>query len=164
MPATFEPIATTTLGGSATITFNSIPNTYTDLRIVLVWTAGNTTISRVRFNSDTGSNYSATYLDGSGSAAGSNRQTNLTYIDAGWNAVGVSQPVFTTYDIFSYAGNTNKTVLATNSGDQNGSGTLERIVGLWRSTSAITSINIATVTGGSFNSGTTATLYGILKA
>ena len=37
MPATYEPIATTTLGSAATnITFSSIPATYTDLRLVLV--------------------------------------------------------------------------------------------------------------------------------
>jgi hypothetical protein len=45
MPATYEPIATTTLGGAAaTITFSSISSAYTDLRIVLV---GTTTASVV---------------------------------------------------------------------------------------------------------------------
>jgi hypothetical protein len=68
-----------------------------------------------------------------------------------------------TYDIFSYAGSTFKTLLMTTSGDQNGSGWVERIVGLYRSTSAITSISID-ASASTFAVGSTATLYGILKA
>lgn len=164
MPATFEPIATTTLGSAAnSITFSSISSAYTDLRVVIIWTVNSDNIVRVRFNSDTGSNYSATYLSGNGSVAESNRQSNLSYIDAGWNAVGLTTPALTTFDIFSYAGATRKTVLATQSGDKNGSGSVDRIVGLWRNTSAITSIELAPVATPSiaFQTGTTATLYGI---
>jgi hypothetical protein len=167
MPATYEPIATTTLGSAAnSITFSSITSAYTDLRIVITWTVNSDNIVRVRFNSDSGTNYSATYLSGNGTVAESNRQTNLTYIDAGWNAVGLTTPALTTFDIFSYAGSTNKTVLATQSGDKNGSGSVDRIVGLWRNTSAITSIDVAAVgtTSVKLQAGTVATLYGILKA
>jgi hypothetical protein len=68
-----------------------------------------------------------------------------------------------TADLFSYAGSTFKTVLATNSQDYNGSGNVGRTVALWRSTSAISTILLYT-NAGNFNAGTTATLYGILKA
>jgi hypothetical protein len=70
-----------------------------------------------------------------------------------------------TIDLFSYAGSTNKTILTTTSTDKNGSGGVGRIVSLWRSTSAITGITI-TDGGAGFGwaSGTTATLYGILRA
>lgn len=167
MPATYEPIATTTLSSAAsTITFSSIPGTYTDLRLVLVGTAalGSSTSERFRFNSDSGSNYSVTILSGTGSAASSARQTSQTFLrgsyNAGWDA---TQPAFITLDIFNYAGSTNKTCLTTVSMDFNGSGVVERLVGLWRNTAAITAIEIFTNTG-DFKIGTTATLYGILKA
>jgi len=77
MPATYEPIATTTLGSAAaTITFSTIAATYTDLRLTLVFTTsvGGANVF-FRFNGDTGTNYSYTSLEGSGSAASSSRNT-----------------------------------------------------------------------------------------
>ena len=70
-----------------------------------------------------------------------------------------------TIDIFSYAGSTYKTLLTTSSTDKNTTGGIGRIISLWRSTSAITSITI-TDGGAGFGwaVGTTATIYGILKA
>jgi hypothetical protein len=167
MATTYEPIATTTLGGAtSSITFSSIASSWTDLRIIITWTVNSNNVVRIRFNSDTGSNYSATYSSGNGSVAESNLQTNLTYIDAGWNAVGLTTPALTTFDIFSYAGATRKTVLATQSGDKNGSGSVDRIIGFWRNKSAITSIVLApdAKPSGQFQSDTTATLYGIKNA
>jgi len=158
-------IATTTLGSAAaSITFSSISSAYTDLRVVITWKVNSANIVRIRFNSISTTTYSATYLSGNGSLAEGNAQTNLTYIDAGWNATGDTQPALTTFDIFSYTGSANKTVLATQSGDKNGSGTVDRIVGLWRNTSAINAIELAPVGTPSitFSAGTTATIYGIL--
>ena len=63
MAATYEPIATTTLGSAASsITFNSIPATYTDLRVVLVGTTTATANCWLTFNSDGATNYSDTFL------------------------------------------------------------------------------------------------------
>jgi hypothetical protein len=73
MPRTYEPIASTTLGtASGTISFDSIAATWTDLVLVLnfgVATAGPTI--RLRFNDDSGSNYSYTYLGGNGTLVSS---------------------------------------------------------------------------------------------
>lgn len=167
MPATFEPIATTTLGSAAaTITFSSIPNTYTDLRLVVVATASsgtNNAVFNLRFNSDTGSNYSSTYLHGDGSSAVSTRLTNETYIPMTQSTgfgLTTANPSILEADIFSYAGSTNKSVLYTQSNDKNGSGSVAKGVGLWRSTSAITSVSIYTYNF-QYAAGTTATLYGI---
>ena len=68
-----------------------------------------------------------------------------------------------TYDVFSYAGSTNKTTLIINASDDNGSGRIVNTVGLYRSATAISRIDLTTSTG-NFATGTTATLYGILKA
>jgi len=163
MATTYEKIATTTLGSNtANITFSSIPATYTDLRVVCVATgSGN---FGARLNGDTGTNYSHTDLIGSGSTASSYRpgsQQAYMVIDNALNGLG-STPQLYTLDIFSYAGSTKKTTLVTANEDNNGSGYVSYQVYLWNSTAAINSV---TVLGSStLNTGTTATLYGILKA
>lgn len=157
-------IATQTLGSNASsITFSSIPATYTDLRIVLVSLDSSANGHIVQYNSDTATNYSYTNLSGSGTAAASGRGTSSTsIIISGWTNGGSSTiPTMQTIDIFSYAGSTNKTLLARSSNDLNGSGEVLQTVGLWRSTAAITSIVLGRGAG-TYNTGTTATLYGIL--
>jgi hypothetical protein len=115
------------------------------------------------FNSS-GSACSWTQLAGDGSAASSGRITTgagRAYITLNYNVLSTTIPQMYTVDIFSYAGSTYKTSLVTFQEDNNGSGYVGNKVGLWPSTSAITSI---TLNGTNFAIGTTATLYGILKA
>ena len=167
MPATFEPIATNTLGSAAsTITFSSISSAYTDLRLVLVGnrsTAGTSDVY-LRFNGDTGATYSQTMMYGDGTSALSGRNTSGTSIVLTYNTSGLTTGMrMYTADIFSYAGSTNKTLLAESNEDANGSGTVARRVGLWRDTSAINQVGLS-LSSGNFAIGTTATLYGILKA
>jgi hypothetical protein len=169
MPVTYDRIATTTLGSaSSTIEFSSIGSSYTDLRIVLfqVYDSSNTQPLEVRFNSDSGSNYSTTDLYGNGTSAGSYRYTNATKLTLGDNTPSANLPIFNTIDIFSYAGSTYKTLLSTESSDDTNAGVVNRVVGVWRSTSAITTITLGAPLAGpqKFGVGTTATLYGILKA
>jgi len=79
MPAgnTYEAIATQTLGSAAaTVTFSSIPQTYTDLVLVLSAKVSTADNSYVRLNSDTGTNYSWTALWGDGTSRGSARSSN----------------------------------------------------------------------------------------
>jgi hypothetical protein len=165
MPATYEPIATTTLGSAtATITFNSIPGTYTDLRLVIVGTSSGG-YGYLRFNSDSGTNYSLTDLEGnSNGVVRSARYTNQAqiYFYGGYTNLG-SNPMTSSVDIFSYAGSTNKTCIVCDGGQGSSVSAAIRLVGLWRSTSAITRIDIVNAAG-DFNTGTTATIYGILKA
>lgn len=165
MPTTYEKIATTTLSSAASsIDFNSIPATYTDLRIVFVGTMATSSYPWMRFNSDTGSNYSDTYMYGSGSTPVSGRNNNITAWYMGANPLSTTIPSMQTMDIFSYAGSTYKTGLSTSSTDFSSSGMTDQIVSLWRSTSAITSIKIFSDGGYNIKAGSTATLYGILKA
>ena len=77
MATTFVKIATVTVGsgGSSTIDFTSIPQTYTDLQLVLCSRASNASVQGnpvVRFNSST-SGYTGVRLYGSGTAASSDR-------------------------------------------------------------------------------------------
>jgi hypothetical protein len=165
MPATYEKIATTTLGSnSSTITFSGISGSYTDLRLVLVakFNAAGREV-RMTFNSDTGTNYSRTFIQGEGTTATSFRSSNRANLDIISNGGSDTQFSLTTVDVFSYAGSTNKTCLYSGALDANGSGYVNACVGLWRSTSAITSITLTT-SSDLLVTGTTATLYGILKA
>ena len=158
MPSTYEPIATTTLGSAAsTITFSSIVGTYTDLRLVfnLITPGYDSTLT---VNGDSGTNYSYTLIRGNGTSAVSGRGTSTAGVILDYNA---SSPALFTVDFFSYAGSTNKTFLTTSSEDANGSGTVDRKVGLWRNTAAITSVTLSST---NMSIGTTATLYGIKNA
>lgn len=164
MPITYEPISTTTLSSAASsITFSSIPATYTDLKLVLVLKSAISQYAQFRVNGDTGSNYSYTWMDGSGSAvaAGNGNNDSAIYLSQRTTPSGLN--ALFTLDVFSYAGSTFKTILTTNNQDNNGSGYVGMQVGLWRSTSAINEINL--ISGVSiYDAGTTATLYGIKNA
>ena len=170
MPATYEPIATTTLGSAAaSITFSSIPATYTDLRVVYVVNCASAgQLLFIRFNGDgSGSTlYSLTNLYGDGSTATSSRNTSRSSWFDLQNGMpsGGSTFAFGTIDLFSYAGSTYKTGLMTGSNDANGTGDVDRRVGLYSSTSAISSITLSPQTAVNFSIGTTATLYGIKNA
>jgi len=168
MPATYDKIATTTLGSAAAdVTFSSISGAYTDLVVVMnIFTSADGSTPQFQFNTDTGSNYSTTFLEGSGSTATSSRQSSQTDIQFSFNVGGNStnpQPIIANINNYSNT-TTYKTVIgrynSASGGTYPGVGA---IVGLWRSTSAITAIKIFPGSG-NFNSGSTFTLYGILKA
>jgi hypothetical protein len=165
MPATYEKIATTTLGSAATdITFSSISSAYTDIKLVFVGFTTDAVNLQIQLDGDTGSNYSYTRLSGDGTSAASFRASSQTSVLLTQGGIASSStPGFLTIDLFSYAGSTYKTFLSETSNDKNGSGVVNRIVGLWRSTSAIDSIKLYPVSG-NISTGSTATLYGILKA
>lgn len=162
-------ISSQTLGSAAsTITFSSIPATYTDLRVVVVGRVTDATTGAflgLYPNNGSGTTYSRTQLWGDGSSAQSSRTTSATFAPIGTlpgSSVASGITHYVSADIFSYAGSTNKTWLWESSGDQNGSGATYRGVSLWRSTAAITSIVLQCPGGQTLESGTTATLYGIL--
>ena len=136
-------------GGSSTVTFNSIPSTYTHLQIRAISKDSrsnpNTAFS-IRLNSDSGTNYSSHDLtgDGGGSVVATGT-ANSTEIGLGNSSGGTNANIFGAQiiDILDYA-NTNKfkTVRTLGGHDQNGSGYLGLFSGNWRSTSAVTSITI----------------------
>ena len=164
MPATYEPIQTYTLASVATgITFSSIAASWTDLKIIMVEATDGANLG-IRFNSDAGSNYSWTRLQGDGTSATSARTTSASFGQLNGNGSS-TLPKFglVEIDIFSYAGGTNKTLLSRFSNDQNGSGNTAPTVNLWRSTAAITNVYVFAA-GGDLQIGTTATLYGIKNA
>ena len=159
---TYVALDKVTLGSNQTsVTFSSIPSTYTDL--VLVAQPATTVVNqdyRIRFNGDTANNYSATYMEGDGSGAYSNRWSNVPaiYVARG-SSTTLGQDVVTV-NINNYSNATTfKTAIARFGLATTVSARVSSTVGLWRSTSAITSITVTTV--GTLLSGSTFSLYGI---
>jgi len=165
MAGTYESIASQTLGSAAaSITFSSIPATFTDLRLVLVGTQTSGNLD-LQFNSDTGTNYSQTFFYGDGASVTSTRRTTVSQIQLSeYSGLNATTPSARYVDIFSYAGSTFKTALNSENQDLNGSGFVLNGVGLWRSTAAITSVSLTTTGAGELKIGTTAELIGISNA
>ena len=158
LPSTMTPIATNTLTATGTtVTFSSIPQTYTDLMLVIVGNVGTLDNNNISFNGDSGTNYSTTRLLGNGSAASSSRGSNLTAIQCGEIATSQSNDII---HIMNYSNATTYKTLIHRS--NNTSQYLKTSTGTWRNTAAITSITI--YCGGIYQIGTSFTLYGIKAA
>jgi len=157
MAATYTPISSITLGSTvSSVTFSSIPQTYTDL--ILVGSV-NTTAGLdywYRLNSDTGANYSNTRLLGGGSTATSFRaaSSTLNYLNANTTT---GQHNFVSH-FMNYSNTTTfKTQLT-----RFNNATTETLlrVNLWRNTAAISTILIQTDSS-TFTADSTFNLYGI---
>lgn len=165
MASTYTPISTTTASGSSsTISFTSIAGTYTDLVLVINAKGGAGVNLRMQFNSDTNTNYSRTYLSGTGSSALSSRTANFASI--AFDAYATLSSSEFNYNSISHIMNysnttTYKTTLHRNNNAAYGT---DAVMGLWRSTSAISTITIFTNDSSNFSSGSTFTLYGIKAA
>jgi hypothetical protein len=163
MPATYEPISTQTLASAvATVTFSSIPSTYTDLVLVMAGIAAtaSTDSCEIQFNGDTATNYSYTLLSGNGTTASSSRGTSTAFIAIG--LITSSEQVSNIWHIMNYANTTTyKSVVGRGSiaGAQVRTG-----AGMWRSTAAITSLLLKNDTAQNFAIGSMFTLYGIKAA
>jgi hypothetical protein len=162
MTATYEPINTQTLGTAvADVYLTSIPQTYTDL--VLVISSKSALFQQIgyRLNSDNGSNYSYTQFAGTGSSAASQRASSDTYGKFNWYGGSGNQWGVTIVHFMNYSNTTtNKTCIARGNALAEFTGA-DATVSLWRSTSAITAINILGSAGANFSIGSTFTLYGI---
>ena len=155
----FSSIATVTVGsgGASSITFSSIPSTYTHLQIRAFGVTSSNFGVTAQVNGDTATNYTIHYLRGDGSNVTANAGANTNIMYAG--VVYSSGPGVMIMDILDYS-NTNKykTFRNLSGADINGGGEIALQSGLWRSTSAITSI---TFTGGTWNQYSSYALYGV---
>jgi len=162
--SSYESIATVTVGagGSSTITFSSIPSTYTHLQIRgIARTATNVSLG-LRFNSDTASNYSRHYLNGNGASAGAGGGASSTSAYAGTTATATSAFGANVIDVLDYKDtNKYKTIRALSGGDNNGSGFVQFMSGNWRNTNAVSSIDIFQVDGDTITQYSSFALYGI---
>jgi len=171
----YSSIATTTVGsgGVSSITFSSIPSTYTHLQIRISaqtnrGTYGSDSVGMTFNGVTTGTSYAFHELYGAGSsvAASAVSSTSTPY----WDAVGTSASGFfgaAIFDVLDYANNNkNKTTRVLMGTDNNGTvagftGIITLGSGLWQNTNAITSITFTPIYGSLFNQYSSFALYGV---
>jgi len=172
MATTFTLISTITVGsgGAATISFTSIPSTYTDLCLKVSartnYAASVNDGLQIYFNGLT-TNLTTRELYGTGSAAGSGTDTvnkigYMTAINATTNTFGNGEIYIPNYTSSNYKSSSGDGV-----SESNATGAFMAMnANLWSSTDAITSITLKSANAGSqvFQQYSTASLYGILKA
>jgi len=166
----YESIQTYTLGSSqSSVTFSSIPSTYKHLQVrILVRSdrSAGTDILSLRMNSDSSSIYTDHLIYGDGSSALTDQDIGATKINLHRVASAANAAsIFSAYviDVLDYANtNKNKTVRALGGFDANGSGRINFGSGIYRSTSAISSMAFSSVEySGNWVANSSFALYGI---
>jgi len=177
----YESIATVTVGsgGASSITFSSIPSTYTHLQIRMLAQTNRGTYGGDNFymrvgasTVDSGTNYSWHNLFGDGSAVGANAGSSASYINVlNGGCLGTtagSSFGAVVVDLLDYKDtNKYKTTRALGGTDDNGAspGGFGLGVGInsgnWRSTTAIDIITLYPMNGSAFTNYSKFALYGI---
>lgn len=169
MANTFKKIQTVTVGsgGAASIDFTSIPQTYTDLKIVLsarTNRANATDEANLTFNNNTSSSYSWRMVYGDGTSVASPSGSSTTSI-AGIQIPGgnATANIFGNVEIYipNYTSANNKSASIDAVPEDNATTSYMKLTaGLLANTTAITSVKISG-SSGSLVQYSTATLYGI---
>jgi hypothetical protein len=169
MPLQLYKIASNDLTATtSSVTFSSIPQGYTDLKIVVSarGTSSSTLdVMQMYFNGNQSITYSWRFLRGDGSSASSSSSTSANGVFVGLaDAANNTASTFSNTDIYipNYLSTNNKSISVDNAHEQNGTTAYaELIAGLAPLTSAINSVTIFPA-GASFVANSTFTLYGIL--
>ena len=164
-------IQTVTLtSNQASISFNSIPATFDDLKLVFSarGTITDTQDVFLQFNGDTAGNYSFRRLFGTGSAVASDSVANAATAFRVGRSAGTNRTASTFSNCEVYIPNYRSTVAKSASSDQvdenNATEAFQLMTAcLYNGTSAITSIVMQTLGGSNFATGTSASLYGITR-
>jgi hypothetical protein len=167
MATTFEIIDKNILTGNQTsITFSSIPSTYTDLQIVAAVRtdrSGQADDDVLIKPNNSATDGTGILLLGDGSTAAS-YTSNVVYMIA--KGATATSNTFSNCSVYvpNYAGSNFKSFSADLTGENNTTGTnMQLVAQLWSDTSAITSLVFAPRYGTNFVSGSSFYLYGIKK-
>jgi hypothetical protein len=174
MSVFLQPIYTQTVGagGAASVTFNNIPQTFTDLKIVCSTRSTGSAVDGVYLTPNTGgaTSFSITAIYGNGTLGfGSYNSSNGPAGNFGAeNGTGSTANSFASYEAYiaNYTGSNFKSWIADSVAEDNSSGgqaTIRAYAGLFRNTAAITSINITNDSGNSFAQYSKFSLYGVLR-
>lgn len=169
MATTYQLISSNILSSTtASVTFSSIPATYTDLALMVSArsnVAANQETVNLQFNGNTSSIYSNTRIFGSGSTVGSNTNSNISRILAPYvNGDTADSNTFGSIEIYipSYTVSQNKPLGAFGAAERNDvTAYMGATAGLFSSTTAISSLSVTPENGTSWLSGSSFYLYGI---
>jgi hypothetical protein len=173
--SSYASIATTTVGsgGAASVSFTSIPSTYTHLQIRAIARTDRATVvsgdwMKITFNGDSGSNYAFHQLRGDGASATAAASSSIGFMEveraagAASTASGFGAIVF---DLLDYANTSKYKTQRTLGGyDNNGAGVVGLYSGVWMNTNAVTSITLISGGGSNFVQYSSFALYGIRGA
>jgi hypothetical protein len=157
---TYIPLATTTLSSAeSSVTFGSISQSYRDLVLVATITSSATTDLDFRFNGNSASVYSQVIMSGDGtndySPSGSATYLRPTYYGGATTAVGNNVIL----QVMDYSANDkHKSILSRTSNANDG---VDAAAGRFAVTDPITSISIFSLSGKTWQIGSTFSLYGI---
>lgn len=169
MANTYTLISSNTLSSSAaSVTFSSIPATYTDLKLVALartaWGTDTNDQFRMQLNGDTGANYTYSQITGTGSVVDPGYATTTFIINPQTNTSAMTTSIFASHEVYipNYSGSTNKTLSSDNVSEQNNTLSYASLyAGFWSNTAAINSMTLFTFRGSGFVSGSSFYLYGI---
>lgn len=173
MPLTYKAIASVTVGASASasISFNSIPQTFTDLVVLASIRSNVGSVNEpfvLGFNNNTASAYTNRSVGGDGSTASSQNIGASAFIS--YNGLlthvgnGATANTFGNMSIYisNYGGANFKSVSIDAVSETNAANTnLGLGAALWSNTAAITSIQMLVYSGTAFVQHSSFTLYGI---
>lgn len=166
----YDALASVTGNGTFdTVTFTGIPSTYKhlQLRVMAGHSYSGTGLGAlyIRFNSDTGNNYSFHRVIGEGSSVSATGSASQSSGNWGWVAYnGNTNPYATNVvDVLDYASTSkNKTARTLVGVQNNGSGYVGLYSGAWyNNTNAVNSITITSDAGYNFINYSTFALYGV---
>lgn len=156
--ATYSLIQSQTISSStASVTFSSIPQTFTDLILVTRTFRSAAAVMKINFNGDTATNYSEGHMQGDGTNDSCAGNSNIAYgiIDY---ASQTTTPVMSVVNFLDYSNTTTFKTFLSRSGDSTNN--VIAYVNLWRSSAAISSIVLALFSG-TISADSTFKLYGI---
>jgi hypothetical protein len=170
MANTFVKIATVTVGagGAATMTFSSIPSTYTDLCLLASLRSDKPSYGFSNYNlsiNGSTSTFTSRYLEGSGASATSGSFT--TGASGNINGPASTASTFSNTQFYfpNYTSSAYKSYSLDHVTEANATTAwMDFIAGLWSTTSAITSLTLTEGNSSVFAQYSTATLYGISKS
>jgi hypothetical protein len=169
---TYTKIASSTVGagGASSVTFSSIPATYTDL-VIKISARQNVAYANayLQFNGSSGANYSYRRLrsDGSGTSSATASSQTSADIFASVNRSSSTANTFSNAEIYipNYT-SANFKSFSIDAVNENNAIAADAALGadLWSQTAAITSVTLLADSGAAYTQYSTFTLYGISNA